>query len=573
MTVRCDSRIPLLLALAAVVLHGALFGTWIVDDAGITFAYSRNLAAGHGLVAQPGTPPVEGFSNPLWTLLLAVPYALGVFHETWTPKAIALALIAATFVFIRRDLAARGASCFAIAVPLLLLASCSSFVIWTASGLENALLACLVAASCAIARRTADGDGRRRDAAAGVVAAGLALTRPDALLYAVVQPLVILAAERPRDAGQVRTVLRRSLMTAVGFLPVYGGYLLFRIAYFGALVPNTYFAKQKPSLAFATPGKFLDLIESATGDLMVPVLVWTAFAVATLVWRRRLTLPTATLLAYLGIAIGGYLVMPSDWMGEFRFATPFYVLFYWAQTELARDFAKAMAPAAGAQRAFRLATVAFVLQAVFIFAGRSTAFAAYPTVPLDEVRTFAADGFNHLAEALGAADASVLTPDLGGALLDSRLRVYDLAGLCDKTIAAALSRGDYDRFYAYVFDEVKPTFIHTHGNFTRWSRLYDSPRFAQDYVTLNEVAAGPPPWRAMFRDRVPPPWAGDYVRRDALGADLGGLPAIAQAYARAGLSEFSPWVRPPDRLTQGWPQVVWSLSSVRDHWRVVPAGF
>lgn len=572
MTDRCDSRIPLLMALSVVVLHVTIFGAWIVDDAGITFAYSRNLAAGHGLVAQPGVPPVEGFSNPLWTVLLAVPYALGVFHETWTAKALALALIAATFVLVRRDLAARGASCFAIAAPLLLLASCSSFVIWTSSGLENALLACLVAGSCVLARRTADASGPGRDAAAGVVAAGMALTRPDALLYAIVHPLVIVAAERPRDAREMRAVVRRWMMTAAGFLPVYGGYLLFRLAYFGAVVPNTYFAKQKPSLAFATPGKFLDLIESATGDLMVPVIVWTAFAAGTLVWRRRLTLPTATLLAYLGIAIGGYLVMPSDWMGEFRFATPFYVLFYWAQTELARDFAKALAPAPGVERAFRFATVAFALQAAFIFAGRSAAFAAYPTVPLDEVRTFAGDGFNRLADALGIAGASVLTPDLGGALLDSRLRVYDLAGLCDRTIAASLSRGDYERFYRYVFDETRPTFIHTHGTFTRWSRLYESPRFAQDYVALNEVADGPAAWRAMWRG-APPAWAGDYVRRDALGADLGRLPEVAAAYAGAGLDRFSPWVRPADRLTHGWPQVVWSLSSVRDHWKVVPAGF
>ena len=46
------------------VLHATVFGTWIADDAGISFAYARNLAAGHGLVSQPGVTPVEGCMVP-----------------------------------------------------------------------------------------------------------------------------------------------------------------------------------------------------------------------------------------------------------------------------------------------------------------------------------------------------------------------------------------------------------------------------------------------------------------------------------------------------------------------------
>lgn len=42
---------------------------WLIDDALISFAYARNLADGAGFVSQPGRVPVEGFSNPLWTLL------------------------------------------------------------------------------------------------------------------------------------------------------------------------------------------------------------------------------------------------------------------------------------------------------------------------------------------------------------------------------------------------------------------------------------------------------------------------------------------------------------------------
>jgi hypothetical protein len=43
----------------------------LFDDAMISMRYARNLAAGHGLVWNPGER-VEGITNPLWTLWLAV---------------------------------------------------------------------------------------------------------------------------------------------------------------------------------------------------------------------------------------------------------------------------------------------------------------------------------------------------------------------------------------------------------------------------------------------------------------------------------------------------------------------
>ena len=66
------------IAVAAVLVflaQASLSWSWVIDDAGISLAYSRTLAAGEGLRAQPGAPPVEGFSNPLWMLAFA---ALGV---------------------------------------------------------------------------------------------------------------------------------------------------------------------------------------------------------------------------------------------------------------------------------------------------------------------------------------------------------------------------------------------------------------------------------------------------------------------------------------------------------------
>ncbi len=67
-----------------VAAHALVYGLWLVDDAGITFAYARSIAAGAGPVLQPGAPPVEGYSNPAWLALLVLGRWLGLFdHSTW----------------------------------------------------------------------------------------------------------------------------------------------------------------------------------------------------------------------------------------------------------------------------------------------------------------------------------------------------------------------------------------------------------------------------------------------------------------------------------------------------------
>src|SRR3972149_692187 len=60
---------------------GALVLAWsnrfIQDDAFISFRYALNLVKGCGLVWNPGER-VEGYTNFLWTLFMAVPHLMGI---------------------------------------------------------------------------------------------------------------------------------------------------------------------------------------------------------------------------------------------------------------------------------------------------------------------------------------------------------------------------------------------------------------------------------------------------------------------------------------------------------------
>src|SRR5260221_672665 len=68
------------LALAAILIVAALHAwqrAFLIDDAFISFRYARHLLEGYGLVYNAGER-VEGYTNFLWTLIIAGAMRLGV---------------------------------------------------------------------------------------------------------------------------------------------------------------------------------------------------------------------------------------------------------------------------------------------------------------------------------------------------------------------------------------------------------------------------------------------------------------------------------------------------------------
>jgi hypothetical protein len=516
---RLDARWPLCaLALAALVVHASAFSGWLIDDAGITFAYARNLGHGYGLVSQPGVAPVEGYSNALWTALLAPLFTLRLFDPVWTPKLMSLALLVGALVLVVRQ----GRMAWLAVVPAALLALDTSFVVWGVSGLENPLLAFLLVVSATLALRDASADEPRYEREAAIAAALLAMTRPDAVLYAAAYPAVLLLARRR---------FRRLRYTA-SFGVVFATFLLARRVYFGDWVPNTFYAKVRSDMLGIELWRARDLAESALGALALPALALVAVAVVIGLWRREGAGRVTVLGVYLGIASAAYLALPPDWMPEYRFATGFFVFLYWGLAETLA-WLWSLSPRRVSRAIVAAAALAVVATSGHVHAARTRDFQENPTVPFARIEEFAR-GYNGLSIALGSEPHSLLTPDLGGMLYDSHLRIYDLAGLCDRTVAHTLM-GQSAVFREYVLANVRPTFIHFHGNWGGTASLHDDERFLRDYVPVYEQ------WqRPEGAEEVPTePWTGDYVRREAL-ASPHDLPRLQAEFHRLGLDRPLP---------------------------------
>lgn len=538
-----------LCALAAVALvagYAWFLGDWIIDDAGISFAYARSLAQGHGLVQQPGVAPVEAYSNLSWVLLAAAAIRLGWFDPVVTPKLVGMTLVgvavAITLLAFRRV----GPRLLAAGVGSLLAAATPALAVWSVSGLENPLYVLLFASlfrtTLATLRAPAASSAGITNATWSGVLAGLAaLTRPEGAVAVATLPLAMLLGGKL--LADRRAWREAAVAVGVGTLIVLGS-LAFRLAYFGDFVPNTYWAKvqghTRPLLALAQLGALAAVVAGgarllrrpspmryalvcalvagvlvalrarsltrALGDVLGELLLGaTLLALAARLARGRLPTLPAALCATTATTMLAFWSLPGDWMGEYRFASPF-VLLAWPT-------AIAALPAAWL-RAVRRTPRWGVLLALLLLGWHGVALArrtqrfaehtgkvALLVVAADYQRSFA-----RYAERLAVAQPSLLTVDVGGVLWVAKMRIYDLGTLCDPVITRALYH-DTPRLHEYVFGETKPTFIRVHGAAAELARFDSDPRFRRDYLAIAEHARGDP---GVFD--------GSYVRRDALAS-------------------------------------------------------
>jgi arabinofuranosyltransferase len=211
---------------------------YIKDDAFISLRFARNLAEGNGMVFNLGEQ-VEGYTNFLWIVLSAPAFWVGADPVTWIKVLGAMCSLGAMVqVFLMaRWLNGDRPSAFHY-IPPLLLASSTSVALWAMSGMAPSLLL-LLGTSATFHLWRAHRDGRRFDfVMAGLAMALAALTRPEGHVFFIagVMVLGIQAIRRRRIAPEVW------YLVAV-FSIIVAPYHIWRYAYFGYLLPNTYYAK------------------------------------------------------------------------------------------------------------------------------------------------------------------------------------------------------------------------------------------------------------------------------------------------------------------------------------------
>ncbi len=277
---KSPTALKILLGAAAVFYLAFIFRTsfdvkgqhyfTLIDDAMISMRYARNLAHGHGLVWNIGQPPVEGFTNPGWTLvmsfvhlfpfapsnislvvmilaaglLLANIYVVYKIAQTLTPEAQLAPLIAATLT--------------AFYFPL---------VFWSLRGLEVGALSLTINLAILLTLRlTRDPTPATSSWLSLSLGIGL-LIRMDAFLQVALLLLFLFL------------VLREQANLRYAYLPVFVAFLtlaailVFQHLYFGDIFPNTYYLKVNGVTAWERiRAGLLSLNDFASRDFLMPLV-------------------------------------------------------------------------------------------------------------------------------------------------------------------------------------------------------------------------------------------------------------------------------------------------------------
>ena len=237
---RYVETVALILLVAAVLAwNAANYLPFLADDSLISFRYTERLLDGQGLTWTDGQP-VEGYSNLLWILLLAVPASLGVdlilASRILGMAGMMLTLAVIAWFFLRRCWAGLPA----VAYALLVAALSGSFGVWAVGGMEQPLQAVLLALGLMLAFRLYDDNAERTHLAliVSIPLALLAITRPDGFLFTITIALgllVTLGTKRETWGLIIRLALLPALFVA--------GQEIFRLTYYGVWLPNPAYVK------------------------------------------------------------------------------------------------------------------------------------------------------------------------------------------------------------------------------------------------------------------------------------------------------------------------------------------
>lgn len=212
------------------------FGLVVQEDAYISFRYAANLVAGDGLVYNQGER-VEGYTNFLWTLILAAGMFLGIGPELLVvilgSVSVALAILIAWLVGRRGS-----APPLAAFVAPLLISVAGDFNLEAVAGLETSFFAMLVFLCLALTIREVNGPPAGRIHWSGLAGGLAALTRPEGVAV-----YILLQAISLWRVGANGERWRRRVGGWLLFASLVGAHMCFRILYYNDLLPNTFYAK------------------------------------------------------------------------------------------------------------------------------------------------------------------------------------------------------------------------------------------------------------------------------------------------------------------------------------------
>ena len=480
------ARTSIVAALACAVFLGLAwrFKDHKVDDAFISFRYAANYAAGHGLVFNPGER-VEGYTDFLWVVLLAVGIKLGIKPETLSLVLGVAAALGLILVVARASFTLGLGNVTDWLAPALLAVS-PALAVWATGGLETTFYAFLLTLGvCRLAEEVTAGTPR----IATAVIFGLAsLTRPEGALFGGLMSGVLLVQFARTREGLIAWARWSGV-----FLAIFLSYFFWRFSYYGYLLPNTFYAKVDVGGSQVGRGiRYFSAFGAAIG-------YWLLLPLAGLASMRRkaLAIVASVVIAQLAFVV----FVGGDGLPMFRFFVPMlgllFLLIAWGVDALL------IRNAAGKRMR---AIAAAVLALACLYSARG-AFAGPPYlyVKQDQAEVGAWTEIGRWFHDNAKPGDSIGVVPAGAIPYYSELSALDMLGLNDVTIAhTPLGMGGgqagHEKYNtAYVLERA-PTYL-VLGTYRLYGAPDDPLRQLTPYYPVERELLNSPEFKSRYRVR------------------------------------------------------------------------
>ncbi|MGI8549473.1 MAG: hypothetical protein ACR2PL_01570 [Dehalococcoidia bacterium] len=220
-------------------IRGVMFFS-LFDDAMISMRYARNLAGGHGLLWNPGLPPVEGYTDLLWVLWMAGIHLLRI-PDAEASLAVMLSgmLILLAVLLLSRALAMRLAPMNrrVVSMAVWFTAVYYPLLYWTLRGFEVGLVSLAILLGCLLALRLAQRFATRDLLLLSLTLSASVLIRTDVAISGVTVLAFLALVPGVKRRGVVLLCLAAAVFGTLGL------HTVFRLEYYGSALPNTYYLK------------------------------------------------------------------------------------------------------------------------------------------------------------------------------------------------------------------------------------------------------------------------------------------------------------------------------------------
>lgn len=310
--------------LILVLISVAYRNSFIQDDAFISFRYAQNLVQQGELTWNPAEEErVEGYTNFLWTMMIALAIALGM-DPVVTAKLLGLFFAVGTLFFTYRLSLLMFQSRIPALVSMILLGTNYTFSAYATGGLETQLQTFLIVASTYLALLIVQ-DSRRSFAyliTLTFLSSAAILTRLDSII-----PLIILFPfilwNLVRHPMPVKNRVMNAIYLVFPMLLLVGFYLSWKYAYYGEILPNSYYAKATYVSPEVLKRGIFYIFAFLRSYLLIPFVF---LAVAFI--KKIISQPKTRVLSSIIVLWCIYMVKVGGDFMEFRFLVPILPLFF-----------------------------------------------------------------------------------------------------------------------------------------------------------------------------------------------------------------------------------------------------